>query len=102
MSQVYAAQPMGPWTRWTASAYGVEHHPGAAKHTGPLAHRPGEACLIAGEVEGLAAFLVDLSFSFIEDLYHVRPLLQGRSYSYKSYKSSTTYKTVLNAFRFST
>lgn len=45
--------------------------PWSRKTHRPVAHRPGEACLIAGEAEDFVAFLVDLSLSFIEDLYHV-------------------------------
>ena len=44
---------------------GVEHHPGAAEHAGPLAHRPGQAVLVAINVKGRIPLAMDLCGPFL-------------------------------------
>ena len=61
---------MGPWTRWTASAIGIEDHARSAEHARPLADRAGQARLLAGHGERLGAGLVDLRFAGFEDGKH--------------------------------
>jgi len=51
---------------------GIEHHPRAAEHTGPLGNGPGQALPVAGQLEGPFALAVDLIPSFFENgLFHV-------------------------------
>ena len=46
---------------------GVEHHPGAAEDAGPLAHRPGQAVLVAVHLKGRLALAVDLVLPFFKN-----------------------------------
>ena len=60
--------------------YGVEHHPRAAEHAGPLAHGAGRTVPVAAELEALAPFAVNLFSAFFQNggIHGLVSILDGR------------------------